>query len=333
MAGVVTSASIRAGAGALGLPAADVDSVVSGSLAADAVLMGLPFDAGVTGVPGQRHGPEIFRKLSPGHDWSVTHDGALGGLIDPLTGGPVLAGRRVFDLGDLGAVPIDPRVGRAAYYRALTGLTERLAGVGTIPLFVGGDHSLSAPVATGLAAVHGPVRVVCFDAHCDFSIRPMPALTDITHGDFLGHLLGAGVVAGAELYGVRTYLPASCGPLPPALRCAYAYGFPEPADHVDDTDDLDEPHDEPTYLSVDLDVIDPTEFPATGHPEVGGYRLRELLAAVEHVCRTRRVVAVDIVEALQDDRENRATSATISALVMSCLRALLDDHQGRARGR
>ncbi|MFF2140443.1 arginase family protein [Streptomyces sp. NPDC058193] len=320
----MTAASIRSGAGALGLPAADIGCVVSGSLAADAVIMGLPFDAGVTGVPGQRHGPEIFRKLSPGHDWGVGVDGALGGLIDPLTGGPVLAGRRVFDVGDLGAVPIDPRVGRAAYYRALTGLAKRLTRAGAIPLFVGGDHSLTAPVATGLAALHGPVRVVCFDAHCDFSLRPMPALTDITHGDFLGHLLRTGVVSGAELYGVRTLLPASCGPLPPALRCAYTYGFAEAVDPVDD---------EPTYLSVDLDVIDPTEFPATGHPEAGGYRLRELLAAVEHVCRTRRVVAVDLVEALQDDRANRATSATISALVMSCLRALLDDHQGRARGR
>ncbi|MGW0790596.1 arginase family protein [Streptomyces sp. NPDC002911] len=317
----MTYTSIRPGAGALGLPAADIDSVVSGSLVADAVIMGLPFDAGVTGVPGQRHGPEIFRKLSPGHDWSVDDDGALGGLIDPLTGGPVLAGRRVFDLGDLGAVPIDPRVGRAAYYRALTGLTERLARTGAIPLFVGGDHSLSAPVVTGLTAEHGPVRVVCFDAHCDFSARPMPGVTDITHGDFLGHLFQTGVVTACELYGVRTYLPASCGPLPKSLRCLYEYGFPEPADHGDDG---------PTYLSVDLDVIDPTEFPATGHPEAGGYRLRELLAAIEHVCRTRRVVAVDIVEALQDDRENRATSAAISALVMSCLRALLDD---RARGR
>lgn len=325
MAGLVSHPSIRPGAGALGLPAADVGPVLSGSLTAEAVIMGLPFDAGVTGVPGQRHGPEIFRKLSPGHDWSVDDDGTLGGLIDPLTGGPVLAGRRVFDLGDLGAVPLDPRVGRAAYYRALTGLVERLTRTRAVPLFVGGDHSLSAPLVTGLAAVHGPVRVVCFDAHCDFSGRPMPGVTDITHGDFLGHLFQTGAVAACELYGVRTLLPAACGPLPAHLRCAYAYGFPEPAHTVDD---------EPVHLSIDLDVIDPMEFPATGHPEAGGYRLRELLAAVEHVCRTRRVVAVDIVEALQDDRENRATSATISALVMSCLRALLDDHhRGGAGGR
>lgn len=325
----MTGAAVRPGVGALGLPAADVDAVLSGALAADAVIMGLPSDAGVTSVPGQRHGPEIFRKLSPAQDWTVTDDGALSGLMDPLTGGPVLDGRRVFDLGDLGSVPIDPRVGRAAYYRAVTGLAQRLAGTSATPLFIGGDHSLSAPVATGLAAEHGPLHMVCFDAHCDFSSRPMPGLDDITHGDFLGHLLQTGVLSGCDLYGVRTFLPASCGPLPPSLRCAYAYDFAEPADEADGADWADGP----TYLSIDLDAIDPTEFPATGHPEAGGYRLRELLAAVEHVCRTRRVVAVDIVEALQDDRENRATSATISALVMSCLRALLDNDQGRVRRR
>ncbi|MFJ9823447.1 arginase family protein [Streptomyces sp. NPDC101160] len=314
------TAPIRPGLGALGLPSADLGVVLAGELTADAVVLGLPFDAGVPGVPGQRHGPEIFRKLSPTHGWSVAEDGALGGVIDPVTRGPVLSGRRVFDVGDLGSVPIDPRIGRGTYYKTLTRLSEQLAGAGTIPVFIGGDHSLSAPAATGAAAVHGPLRFLCFDAHCDFSARPMPDATDITHADFLGHLFQTGTISDAELYGVRTYLPADCGPLPEALRCAYPY---EPEASATDR------YDRPTYLSIDLDVIEPADFPATGHPEAGGYRLRELLAAVEHVCRTRRVVAVDIVEALQDDGENRATSATVSALVMTCLRALLEHPRER----
>ncbi|MCX4540026.1 arginase family protein [Streptomyces sp. NBC_01565] len=313
----------HAGLGALGLPSADMGAVLAGELTADAVILGLPFDAGVPGVPGQRHGPEIFRKLSPTHGWTVDASGALGGVIDPVTRGSVLSGRRVFDLGDLGAVPIDPRVGRGTYYRALARLSEQLAEAGALPVFIGGDHSLSAPAVTGAAAVHGPLRFLCFDAHCDFSSRPMPDVTDITHADFLGHLLQLGAISDAELYGVRTYLPADCRPLPDSLRCAYAYPHGPGAATASRDDDR------PTYLSIDLDVIDPADFPATGHPEAGGYRLRELLAAVEHVCRTRRVVAVDIVEALQDDRENRATSATVSALVMTCLRALLEHPQER----
>ncbi|WP_369372872.1 arginase family protein [Streptomyces sp. cg36] len=316
------TAPIRPGTGALGLPSADLHTVLSGELTADAVVLGLPFDAGVPGVPGQRHGPEIFRKLSPDHGWTVDEDGALGGVIDPVTRGPVLSGRKVFDLGDLGSVPIDPRVGRGTYYQTLTRLAEQLTRTGALPVLIGGDHSLSAPAATGAAAVHGPLSFLCFDAHCDFSARPMPDATDITHADFLGHLLQTGAVTDAELYGVRTYLPAGHGPLSDALRCAYAY----PCGPVEDAPDRD---DRPTYLSIDLDVIEPADFPATGHPEAGGYRLRELLTAVEHVCRTRRVVAVDIVEALQDDRENRSTSATVSALVMTCLRALLEHPRER----
>ncbi|MGH8791236.1 MAG: arginase family protein [Stackebrandtia sp.] len=310
------TAAVRPGAGALGLPAADLDNVLSGLLDADAVVMGLPFDAGVAGVPGQRHGPEIFRNLAPVHDWILDERGGLGGMIDPATRRSVLEGSRVFDLGDLGTVPIDPRMDRVAYYRTLTALARKLAGAATIPLFVGGDHSLSAPIAAGVSERHGPLNFVCFDAHCDFNARPMPEVGDITHADFVGHLLQTGAIRDAEIYGVRTYLPAACGPLPGALRCAYDFDAPAFGEH-----------DAPTYLSVDLDVIDPADFPATGHPEAGGYRLRELLSAVEHVCRTRRVVAVDIVEALQDDRENRATAATISALVMTCLRALLENDQ------
>lgn len=307
-----SDAGIRPGLGALGLPTAPLDSVLSASAVPDAVIMGLPFDGGVTGVPGQRHGPEIFRKLSPDHGWDADEDGVLGGLLDPVSGTQVLSGRRVFDLGDLGSVPIDPHLPRDSYYRSLRSLALRLMTAGTLPVFVGGDHSVSAAIAAGAAEAHGPLSFVCFDAHCDFGSRPMSRLQDITHADFLGYLTREGCVSSAEIYGVRTYLPSSWGPIPAAIRCAYEFD-PQP-----------EGEGQPTHLSVDLDVLDPSEFAATGHPAVAGYRLRELLGALDRICRTRRVVVVDIVEPIQDDRENQATSATISAVVMVCLRALLD---------
>src|SRR5690349_16017227 len=93
------------GAGVHGLPSATVEAVVSGALRADAVVLGLPFDGGVAGVPGQRHGPEILRHHSPSLDWLVDGSGCLSGVFDPVTRRAVLPGRSVFDVGDLGAIP------------------------------------------------------------------------------------------------------------------------------------------------------------------------------------------------------------------------------------
>lgn len=303
----------RPGVGVLGLPAADLDMVITGELAADATILGVPFDGGVSGLPGQRHGPELLRHHSPIHPWTVDGKGLLGGVLDPVSRREILSGRAVFDLGDLGSVPIDPRVLRAAYYRTLHELSAKLAARTPAPVFIGGDHSITGPIAAGLADVHGPMDLVCFDAHLDFHSRPIPDFADMTHADFIGHLLQVGAITGAEVYGVRTYLPAEAGPVPPAVTSRYAFEPAVPLSTV------------PVHLSIDLDVIDPAEFPGTGHPEPGGYRLRELLAAVGHVCRTRRVVGVDIVEATYEEHANRSTGTTIATVLMTCLRALLEE--------
>ncbi|QFZ16219.1 arginase family protein [Saccharothrix syringae] len=313
MAATEATAPFRPAAGVLGLPAADLDALLTGGLTADAVVLGVPFDGGVPGLPGQRHGPELLRHHSPSHPWEVDGAGRLGGVLDPVSRRGVLTGRRVFDLGDLGSVPIDPRVPRAAYYRTLRELSAQLADHTRVPVFIGGDHSVTGPIATGLADVHGPLDLVCFDAHLDFHSRPIPDFADLTHADFIGHLLQVGAIARADVHGVRAYLPAEAGPVPPEVTSRYAF---EPAPH---------PGAAPVHLSVDLDVIDPAEFPGTGHPEPGGYRLRELLAAVGHVCRTRRVVGVDIVEATYEEHANRVTGTTIATVLMTCLRALLEE--------
>jgi agmatinase len=305
--------------GVLGLPAADLGSIINGTLSADAIILGIPFDGGVNALPGQRHGPELLRHHSPILPWTVDNSGALGGVLDPVSRRVLLNGRRVFDAGDLGSVPIDLRVTRIAYYKKLNEVAARLATCVTTPIFIGGDHSVSAPIMSGIADVHGPLHLLCFDAHLDFHSRPASSFEDITHGDFLGHLIQSGTIGDAHVYGIRTYLPADAGPLPETIAASYDC----PAEY--------EASEKPVYLSIDLDVLDPAEFPGTGHPEPGGYRLHQLTTAINAICRAHRVVGVDIVEATYEEPVNRSTGSTMATVLMCCLQALLDPNPSKSK--
>lgn len=310
---------IREHGGALGLPAADLGDVLNGRLTADAVVVGLPFDGGVTSLPGQRHGPELFRKLSPDCGWRW-ESGGLTGVVDPVTRNGVLEGRRVVDVGDLGTVPIDLSVGRDRYYANVARLAQGLVRRGTTPIFIGGDHSLTAAILEGIHRETGPTSLLCFDAHCDFSHAPTD-LAQVSHANFLGYLHREQIVDLSLVYGVRTLLPVECTPLPPNLSCSYEFDL-----DLDGGPDLDSGArlGERTYLSIDVDVLDVTEMPATGHPSPGGYRLRQLLDAVATICARTRPVAVDIVELAHDDVHNQRASAVVGEIVLTVLRTLFD---------
>lgn len=306
--------NITHGVGALGLPAAALSAATAPDmLNAQVVVIGAPFDGGVTSVPGQRHGPEILRALSPSYDWSTDPDtGSTSGPLDPVRRGPLLTGLRVFDVGDIGDVPIDPRVSRAQYYSAVEQVVSGIVASGAVPVVIGGDHSITAPVVRAITGHLGSVSLACFDAHCDFSTRSMPRMADMTHADFIGHLMQTGALDDATVFGVRAHLPEAWGPLPEQLRCIAALPIRGSLEMISG----------PCHVSIDLDVLDPSELPATGHPEPGGARLIELLEALREVFRTRTVVAVDIVEALQDDANNRATAAVMARVIAECLASL-----------
>src|SRR3954469_5998449 len=140
----------------LGVPPCDLSD--EGSLAgADAVVIGAPFDGGTSHRPGTRFGPQAIR----GTDY-LGHDGSRPSLalrVDPLRDLVVL---------DAGDVEMPP----GHIERSLDSLTEAVAAVaaaGSVPVVLGGDHSITLADVTGVARHHGAgrVSVVHFDAHAD----------------------------------------------------------------------------------------------------------------------------------------------------------------------
>src|SRR5215472_10968504 len=119
---------------------------------ADTVIVGVPFDTGVTYRPGARFGPGHIRESSR--------------LLRPYN--PVLdvspfASMQVADAGDMAVNPFDLNEAITTIERSARDLLERAPHL----LTLGGDHTIALPLLRAFSAVHGPLAVVHFDAHLD----------------------------------------------------------------------------------------------------------------------------------------------------------------------
>lgn len=163
------------------------------------------------------------------------------------------------------------------------GVGESLAA-GAVPLLLGGDHAVSFPIVEAIAAKHGPLSILHFDAHPDlyddFEGNPR------SHASPFARIMEAGLCRRLVQVGIRT-LNRHC------REQAARFGV-----EIVPISDF-APHrvpvlEGPLYISLDLDGIDPAEAPGVSHPEPGGLRVREVLAVLH--AQTAPVVGADVVE-------------------------------------
>jgi agmatinase len=259
------------------LPRADeVDHV-------DVAVVGVPFDSGVSYRPGARFGPAHVRAssklLRPYH---------------PALDVAPFAAHQVADAGDIAVNPFDI----ADAMRTVEVAARDLASGGTRLLTIGGDHTIALPLLRAVAAEHGPVAVLHFDAHLDTWDTYFGEPT--THGTPFRRASEEGLLDRERCLhiGIR-------GPLYSRedLREDGLLGFQ--VVHADDYQDATVASvverirrrlgDGPVYVSIDIDVLDPAHAPGTGTPEAGGLTSRELLHTLRGLVGLD-VVGADIVE-------------------------------------
>jgi agmatinase len=243
-------------------------------------LVGVPMDLGVTNRPGARFGPRAVRAIE-----------RIGPYNHALEVVP-LAECRAADIGD---VPMRSRYSLDSCIEDIFAFYQRLKAAGVRPLSVGGDHSITYPILKALGA-DGPVGLVHFDAHCD------------TGGEFDGAKFHhGGPFRQAVLDGVldpeRTIQIGIRGAAEYLWEFSYASGMR--VLHIEDVDRLgvagviaaarEVIGDGPTYVSFDVDGLDPAFAPGTGTPEAGGLTPREA-QAILHGLRGAKVIGGDVVE-------------------------------------
>jgi agmatinase len=269
-----------------GVPARPLDALGD----AGVVILGAPFDWGTTHRPGARFGPKAIREADYlGFDGYRPH---LPTGIDPL------GALRVVDAGDL-LLPV-------GYIEEsidlISAAVERISRHGAVPIVLGGDHSITFPNARAVAAVHGDIALIHFDAHADTGETNMPGAL-LGHGTPMRRLIESGAVAGHRFVqiGLRGYWPD-----PPVVEWMREQGMRSYLMSDIEERGLRTVVDEAVayaadgaaavFLSVDIDVVDPGMAPATGTPEPGGLTSRQLLDTLRRLARELNVVGADVVE-------------------------------------
>jgi agmatinase len=249
----------------------------------DVAVVGVPFDSGVSYRPGARFGPAHVRESS-----------RLLRPFNPAVDVLPFATQQVVDAGDIACNPFDIPEAIGAVERG----ARELVDDGARLLTIGGDHTIALPLLRVMAAKHGPISVVHFDAHLDTWDTYFGAPT--THGTPFRRASEEGLIdrEGSIHVGIR-------GPLyaPQDLVDDAALGFTAitcPDLEVDGVASAIERirarvQDRPVYVSVDIDVLDPAHAPGTGTPEAGGMTSRELLAILRSF-GDLDLVSADIVE-------------------------------------
>jgi agmatinase len=264
----------------LAAPALAVDSKAPDFGNLQVALMGAPMDLGASNRPGARFGPRALRAIE-----------RIGPYNHVLDVAPVHA-LRVADVGD---VPFRSRYSLPLCIEDLEYWYQHVAAQGVLPLTVGGDHSITYPIMKALGAKQ-PLGMVHIDAHCD------------TGGEFdQTRFHHGGPFRLAVLDGVLD--PTRCIQIGIRGSSEYLWEFSKDAGmtviHAEEVASMGIAEivrlarqvvgDGPTYLSFDVDGLDPVYAPGTGTPEIGGLTTREALA-IFHGLKGLKICGGDVVE-------------------------------------
>jgi agmatinase len=274
----------------------------------DVALIGVPMDLGVTNRAGARLGPRAVRAVE---------------RIGPYEHILRVAPMGTLKVADVGDVPMGSRYSLAECHADIERCYTMIAETSVIPLSVGGDHSISGSILKGLGA-RRPVGMVHIDAHCDTA--------GIYEGSKFHH---GGPFREAVLAGVldptRTIQIGIRGGAEYLWEFSYESGMT--VLHTEDVMEMGLPAviararevvgSGPTYVSFDVDSLDPGFAPGTGTPEVGGLAPREVLQILRGLAGID-IIGGDVVEVAPqyDATTNTAQAGAQMLFQLLCLVAL-----------
>lgn len=260
------------------------------------VLYGAPYDSTTSFRPGTRFGSRAIRAESYGLElYSPYQDAELRG--------------RVLDSGDLELPFGDPAP-------ALAMIEARAAEIlqgGKVPFLLGGEHLVTLGAVRAAAKAHPDLHILHFDAHADL------------RADYLGSPLSHACVLRRchELVGDHRIYQFG---IRSGDKAEFDWGKGHVFTHKFDMEGLSEALDalqgKPVYLTVDLDVLDPSVFPGTGTPEPGGVSFDALRRAVTDACRRLNIVAADVNELSPHYDPSGISTAAACKIVREMLIAL-----------
>ena len=277
----------------------------------DIGLIGVPWDGGTTNRPGARHGPRQVRDIST----MVRNVNRASGL-KPFS---------ICNCADLGDTPVNPVDLMDSLHR-IHAFYDKVCAAGITPLSVGGDHLVSLPIMRALAK-NGPIGMVHFDAHTDTWDGYFGGFK-YTHGTPFRRAIEEGLLDPKRTIqiGIRGALYSDAED---------TWGQEQGIRVID----IDEFHamgleavmaearrvvgDGQTYVSFDVDALDPVYAPGTGTPEIGGLTTLEAQRMVR-MLQGLNLVGGDVVE-VSPPFDPSGNTALVAATMMFEILCVLAD--------
>jgi len=267
------------------------------------VILGCPYDGSASFRPGARFGPSAIRRVS----WGIE-------TFSPYFQRD-LSQCSIHDMGDLelplGEKKISLGLIRKALGKILSGRKS--------PIILGGDHLITLPIIEEILPLYPQLYIIHIDAHTD--------LREEYLGEFLSHctvmrrlierlgegrLFQIGIRSGTEdefklarkIKSIISLEPASLNSMIRRLR------------------------NKPVYITLDLDVIDPSLLPGVGTPEPGGFTFQEFISLLKKL-QTLHVIGFDIVELTPDYDPTQVSSITASVILREMILAFCLKKDGK----
>jgi agmatinase len=277
-------------------------------IAADAAILGAPFDFGTQFRAGARFGPRAVREAST--LFSFGHAGAYDHEDDCVYLGPDV---RIVDIGDADIVHTDTETSHANIEAGVRAILDADAQ----PVVIGGDHSVNIPCIRAFAG-RGPIHILQIDAHLDF--------VDVRHGVRHGHgnpmrrAAEQDHVKGITALGIRNVSSTTqegyeaaraMGDDILSVRQVRKLGVEQVMARI--------PKDARLYITIDIDGFCPSIAPGTGTPSHGGFLYYEVLEILQAAARRHEVVGIDLVEVAPDYDPTGSTAILAAQVLLNLL--------------
>jgi guanidinopropionase len=282
----------------------------------DIGLIGVPFDGGVTNRTGTRHGPREIRNQS-----------SLMRKINQATG---IAPYELCTVADLGDAWVERPFNLEGSLAEIGSFFKRVHAAGVAPLSCGGDHSISLPILRALGAGR-PVGMVHFDAHCDTGSNYLGS--NYHHGAPFSRAVEEGLLdpkrtvqigirGGVNDRDIWRFSHES------GMRVIYMDEYYEMGPKAAIAEARRVVGDGPTYVSFDIDSLDPAYAPGTGTPEVGGFTTIEAQLMIRAL-KGLHLVGADMVEVSPPFDHAGVTALSVAAMMFELLCVLADSVASR----
>jgi guanidinopropionase len=283
----------------------------------DIALIGVPFDGGAENRPGQRHGPREIRNMS-----------SLIRTVHHVTRVNPYELCRIADMGD---VPIASAFDLERSHAHITQFYHEVHDAGVVPLSAGGDHSISLPILRAIAADR-PVGMVHIDAHTDTADEELGSR--FTHGTPFRRAVEEGLLDPKRTVqiGIRGAQNSEEGwdfSLESGMRVIFIEEFARLGAEAVMAEARRVLGDGPTYISFDVDSLDPAFAPGTGTPEVGGLTTIEAQRMLRGL-RGLNLIGGDVVE-VSPPFDPSGNTALVAATMMYEILCILAEAVARRK--